>query len=52
MYEEDEAFEDTITEEQAARLVKWVMDHGHTKEEAHEALAYVMNATGEESVEE
>jgi hypothetical protein len=37
--------EEMITEEQAKRLVQWVEAHGHTTAEAHEALAYVMNAT-------
>ncbi len=41
-YEKDE---DGLTEEQAQRLVEWVIDHGHTEIEAYEALAVVMGAT-------
>ena len=40
-YEEDE---EGLTEEQAQRLVEWVIDHGHTEAEAYEALAVVMGA--------
>ena len=43
IYDEDEEeFEAGLTENQAQRIVEWVTDHGHTKEEAYEALAYVM----------
>ena len=47
LYDEDceEEFELTLTEEEPQRLTKWVIDHVHTKEEAYEALAYVMGAT-------
>jgi hypothetical protein len=49
LYDEDdeEEFELTLTEEESQRLTKWVIDHGHTKEEAYEALAYVMGATAD-----
>ena len=45
IYEEDEEIEETLTEAQAKRLTEWVVNNGHTKEDAYEALAYVMNAT-------
>ncbi len=45
--EDDEEVEQTMTEEQAKRLTQWVVDHGHSKEDAYEALAYVMGATVE-----
>ena len=38
-----------ITEDQARRLVEWIVDHGHTKGEAYYALAYVMNAAVDET---
>ena len=44
IYEEDEENEH-LTEEQAKRLTQWVVNHGHSKEDAYEALAYVMSAT-------
>ncbi len=47
LFEEDEEIEQTLTEEQAKRLIQWVVKHGHSKEDAYEALAYVMNATVE-----
>ena len=47
MYDDEEENE-AFTEAEAKRLVKWVTDHGHSKEEAYEALAYVMNATPEQ----
>ena len=31
----------------AQRLVEWVIDHGHTKEEAYEALAFTVGAAVE-----
>ncbi len=43
-FEEDEEYEQTMTEEQAHRLTQWIVDHGHSKEDAYEALAYVMGA--------
>lgn len=50
MYDEDEEeIEVGLTEEQAQRLVEWVINHGHTKEKAYEALAYVMGATVEQA---
>jgi len=33
-----------MSEEAARRLVEWVMNHGHTKAEAYEALAVTMGA--------
>lgn len=49
-YEEME-YEDTITEKQAARLVAWIVRHGHSESEAYEALAYVMSANVPDSKE-
>lgn len=40
--------DDMITEAQAARLVEWLIGHGHTEEEAYKALAFVMNAERKE----
>ena len=40
--------DDMITEKQAARLVEWITGHGHSLEEAYEALAFVMNAERKE----
>ena len=45
IYDEDEEIEQSITEEQAKRLTEWVVNHGLSKEQAYEALAYVMGAT-------
>lgn len=45
-YDEDEE-EGVMSEEAAQRLVEWVIDHGHTKEEAYEALAFTMGAAVE-----
>ncbi len=42
--EEEIEAEDTLSESQARNLVKWCIKHGHTKEEAYECLAYVLNA--------
>ena len=39
--------ETNLTEEEAQRLVEWIIDHGHTEAEAYEALAYVMDAIPE-----
>lgn len=39
--------EEMITEKQAKRLVEWVKTHGHSEEEAYEALAFVMDAKDE-----
>ena len=44
--------EDMITEKQAKRLVEWAEAHGHTTEEAYEALAYVMNAESDTKKED
>ncbi len=43
-----EEIEASISEIEAQRLVKWLVDHGSSKEEAYEALAYTMNATVEQ----
>lgn len=40
--------ENMITEKQAARLVEWVQAHGHSQDEAYQALAFVMNAERKE----
>ena len=47
LYDEDneEEYEPTLSEEEAKRLTRWVVEHGHTKEEAYEALAYIMGAS-------
>ena len=46
LYDDDEEeIEESLTDEQAKRLTEWVFKNGHTKEEAYEALAYVMSAT-------
>ncbi len=47
-YDEDEEESWFMSEEAARRLVKWVMDHGHTEAEAYEALAVTMGAAVEE----
>lgn len=39
--------EEMITEAQADRLVKRVIELGHTEEEAYKTLAYVMKAEQE-----
>lgn len=40
--------EEMITEKQVARLVELVKAHGHSEEDAYEALAFVMDAKGKE----
>ena len=37
-----EELENELTEEEAQRLVEWVIGHGHSEQEAYEALAYTM----------
>jgi len=37
------AHEEMITEAQADRMVEWAINHGHTREEALDQLAYTMN---------
>jgi hypothetical protein len=44
--------EEMITEKQAQRLVEWAVSHGHTTEEAYEALAFVMNAEADNEKED
>ena len=39
---------DAMSEDIAQRIVKWALNHGHSKEEAYEALAYSLNATVEQ----
>ena len=53
-YDEDdeEEYEESLTEEQAQRFVEWVMEHGHSKEDAYEGLAYIMGATVEQITNE
>lgn len=35
---------DNMTDKQAQRLIEWVIAHGFTRDQANEALAYVMGA--------
>ena len=44
--------DEMITEKQAKRLVQWIESHGHTTDEAYEALAFVMNAETENKKED
>ncbi len=48
IYEDEDDGTEGLTEEQARRLVKKVIELGHSEAEAYEALAYVMNATCEQ----
>ena len=41
-YEDGDEDEIGITEQQAQRIVDWVIEHGHTEAEAYEALAAVL----------
>lgn len=45
-YDEDEE-EGVMSEAAAQRLVEWVINHGHTEEEAYEALSFTMGAAVE-----
>ena len=46
-YDEDEEEHGTMSEEEARRLVEWVIAQGLTKEKAYEALAVTMGAAVE-----
>ncbi len=37
-----EDMEDVLTDEEAGRLVEWVMEQGYSEQKAYEALAYTM----------
>lgn len=40
--------EEGMTEGQAQRFVKWAVNHGKTREEAYEGLAYIFGVTLEQ----
>ena len=45
---DEEEFETSMSEVEARRLVKYLVDHGMSKEEAYETLVYTMGATLEQ----
>ena len=42
-----EELKNELTEEEAQRLVEWVIGQGHSEQEAYEALAYTMGVKSE-----